>query len=72
MRRIFESDAARRSALVLVGRAPSFLAVALAGNQLAASRLWTVLALLGALSVVSVVVYRERERVVTAVDRLGT
>jgi uncharacterized membrane protein YdjX (TVP38/TMEM64 family) len=58
--------------LVLVGRAPSFLAVALAGDQLAASRLWTVLALLGLLSVLSFVVYRKRDRVVAAVDGLGT
>jgi uncharacterized membrane protein YdjX (TVP38/TMEM64 family) len=61
----------RRLVLVaLVGRAPGFLLVAVAGADLAAGRAAAALWLLGAVSVVSLVSYLYRDRLVAGLRRI--
>jgi uncharacterized membrane protein YdjX (TVP38/TMEM64 family) len=58
--------------LVVVGRAPSFVAVAAAGGELAAADYDAVLALTAALALATVLVYYGRDRLATALGRLDS
>lgn len=56
--------------LVIVGRAPSFLAAAYAGTRLGGGSVEAFVAVVTALAVLSVVVYGLRDRIVAGLDRL--
>jgi uncharacterized membrane protein YdjX (TVP38/TMEM64 family) len=59
----------RLVAVAVVGRAPGFLLVAVAGGDLAAGRASAALWLLGAVSVLSLVTYLFRDRIVAGLHR---